>query len=119
MKTTLLKSFVVMMVLLSVTAIGSAQNKKIEREQIKVSGVCNLCQERIENAALIKGVKFVSWDKEKQILEVVYKSDKTTLLTIEKAIAEVGHDTENVRATDEVYNNLYHCCQYREGQEVH
>ncbi|WP_163707588.1 heavy-metal-associated domain-containing protein [Mangrovibacterium lignilyticum] len=119
MKTKILKTLTALLIVLSATGSGSAKDSKTIKEQVKVSGVCNQCKDRIENAALIKGVKFVNWDKEKQSLEVIYKSDKTDLLTIEKAVAEVGHDTEHVKATDEAYSNLHHCCKYREGQEVH
>jgi len=27
-------------------------------------------------------------------------------------LAKVGHDTDEVKATDEVYENLHHCCKY-------
>jgi hypothetical protein len=33
---------------------------------------------------------------------------------IQKAIAQIGHDTEKFKAPDEVYNKLPECCLYRE-----
>jgi hypothetical protein len=30
----------------------------------------------------------------------------------EKAIAKVGHDTDDVKSTEEDYQNLHGCCQY-------
>ena len=31
---------------------------------------------------------------------------------LQKAIADVGYDTENYRADDDVYNSLHYCCKY-------
>jgi hypothetical protein len=31
---------------------------------------------------------------------------------VKKAIAKVGHDAEEEKASDEVYDNLHHCCKY-------
>jgi hypothetical protein len=33
---------------------------------------------------------------------------------IQKAIAQVGHDTEKYKAPDDGYKNLPECCFYRE-----
>jgi hypothetical protein len=30
-------------------------------------------------------------------------------------VADAGHDTDQVKATDEVYANLHGCCKYRDG----
>jgi hypothetical protein len=93
--------------------------KKVETVHFKVSGVCNECKVRIENAALMGGVKFAEWDKHSNELTVIYKNWKVAEREIHNAIAESGHDTEQVRATDEAYNNLPDCCAYRDGVETH
>jgi len=92
-----------------------ASKKDIRTDTIHVDGNCNMCKSRIEDAALIKGVKKATWDKYKDQLIVIYDADKTTLLTIEKSIAKVGHDTPNCKADDKVYSKLPKCCLYREG----
>lgn len=92
---------------------------KVETATFKVVGVCKMCKERIENAALIKGVKFAEWEKETQILTVIYKTKQTNPEAIQKAVAEHGHDTETITATDEAYQKLPACCAYRDGVEVH
>jgi hypothetical protein len=33
-------------------------------------------------------------------------------LEVKKAIAKVGHDTDEVKTTDATYENLHHCCLY-------
>lgn len=91
------------------------EQKKVETSEFKVKGVCNMCKERIENAALIKGVKMAEWNKETEILKVVYVTRKTDLETIHKAIAEVGHDTEKVKGNHDAYHKLPKCCAYRDS----
>ena len=85
---------------------------------IKVKGVCNMCKERIENAALrTKGVKFAEWNKETQILELVFNGKKTSEEEIHQAIADHGHETELVKADSSVYSQLPNCCKYNDGAE--
>lgn len=108
---------VVMAGLMSFTA--KAQDKKVETSEFKVTGVCGMCKKRIEDAALIKGVKMAEWDAETQAMKVVYQPKKVSLEEIEKAVAGVGHDTEHQTAPDEAYKKLPGCCAYRDGVEVH
>lgn len=95
------------------------EKEKAKTIEFKVSGICEMCEKRIENAALIKGVKMADWDKEAQKIKVVYRPDKTDEQSIHQAIAKAGHDTEKVKAAGEAYNKLHECCKYREGQVVH
>jgi hypothetical protein len=93
--------------------------KKVETAEFKVTGVCKMCKKRIENAALIKGVKFAEWKKETQILKVIYKPKDVKENAIHIAVAKVGHDTEKVKATVATYKKLPDCCAYRDGVKVH
>ncbi len=93
--------------------------KKIETAEFEVRGVCQMCEKRIEEAALIKGVKFAEWSKETQMIKVMYKTKNTDLKAIKEAIAEVGHDTDSLKASEEAYAKLPGCCAYRDGVEVH
>ncbi len=100
---------------------ASAQkvNKKKVTETFEVRGVCSNCEQRIEKAALIKGVKYAQWDRDGQSIKVIYNPSKVDHDAIEKAISAVGHDTQNTKATDEVYNALPECCSYRDGIAPH
>jgi mercuric ion binding protein len=102
-------------------SLFAAVNEKenVKTIEFKVSGVCEMCEKRIEDAALIKGVKMADWNKEAQKIKVVYRPDKTNEQTIHQAIAKAGHDTEKVKAPADAYNKLHDCCKYREGQAVH
>jgi Cu(I)/Ag(I) efflux system membrane fusion protein len=83
-------------------------------QQLKVSGNCEQCKERIETAAKsVSGVSSANWSVETKILQVKFDDKKTNLDAIQKAIANIGHDTEKFKASNEVYSKLPECCLYR------
>ncbi len=87
--------------------------QKTEKEKFKVYGKCEMCAERIEEAAeAVEGVESASWDMLSKKIKVKYDPAQVKLIEIHEAIAEVGHDTDRVRADDETYENLHHCCHY-------
>tara|TARA_B100002019_G_scaffold78760_1_gene67992 strand:- start:5 stop:376 length:372 start_codon:yes stop_codon:yes gene_type:complete len=91
----------------------SAQSEKNVKSNFEVNGNCEMCKKRIEKAALsVKGVKMVIWDIPSNIITVTHNTSKAPLRNIQKAIADVGHDTPLVKASDEVYNELPMCCLY-------
>ena len=100
-------------------SLAQDKTSTIDTLSFKVSGVCGSCKARIENAALIKGVKQAEWNKDAQMLTVVFNTTKATEENIQKAVADAGHDTEKVIASDEAYNKLPKCCTYRDGVEAH
>ncbi len=84
-----------------------------EHQNIKVSGNCEMCKERIETAAKsIAGVSSAEWSAETKLLHVSFDGAKTNIDAIQKAIAKAGHDTEKYKTPDEVYNALPECCLY-------
>lgn len=95
---------------------AKAQNsKEVITDTLQVSGVCGMCEERIENAALIKGVKQAEWLVDQQSLIVVYRADKTSMNEVARAVADAGHDNELITCTDEEYEQVHNCCKYRES----
>ena len=48
----------------------------------------------------------------------MYDERKTNLETISKNIAAVGHDTKEIKATDEAYDSVHPCCRYRDKEIV-
>ncbi|MBS2212659.1 efflux RND transporter periplasmic adaptor subunit [Carboxylicivirga mesophila] len=84
-----------------------------DHAMIQVAGVCDMCKERIETAALsVTGVTSANWNADKQELHVNYQSKKATTEKIQEAIAKVGHNTEKYKAEDAVYSALPGCCRY-------
>ena len=79
-----------------------------------VSGNCDLCKERIEKAAKsVDGVQNAVWDMKTKKISVTYMKSRTTMDTIQKAIATTGHDAEKFKSSDENYKQLPECCLYR------
>lgn len=97
-------------------ANGQEKSKPISETTFKVEGVCNMCKNRIESAALrTKGVKTAEWNKKTEDLKVVYNNKKTTEEEIHKAVANRGHETALVPADSSAYLKLPDCCRYKEG----
>lgn len=97
------------------TVIAFAQDKNA-RKTIEVDGVCMMCKERIEKAAIrTKGVKSATWDVDTHELRLIYDARKTNLDSISKKIVAAGHDTKTLKATEEAYNSVHPCCRYRDS----
>lgn len=109
---------IVLAAALVLSTIAFAQNKNA-RVTLKVDGVCGMCKERIEKAAIkTKGVKSAVWNIETHDLKLIYNEHKTDIKTISKKLASVGHDTKLVKATEEAYNSVHPCCRYRNKEIV-
>lgn len=104
-----------LIILFMLGAAGVYGQNKNAKATLEVDGVCMMCKERIEKAAIrTKGVKSAVWNVESHELKMIYDERKTDLATIEGNIAAVGHDTKNVTATLEAYNSVHACCRYRD-----
>ncbi|APY07819.1 ATPase [Winogradskyella sp. J14-2] len=100
------------------TTATFAQNKNA-KASMEVDGVCGMCKERIEKAAIrTKGVKSAVWNVDTHELKLIYDERKTDLEKIAKKIASVGHDTKAIKATEEAYNSVHPCCKYRDKDVV-
>ena len=108
-----MKYILTLLVALSVTLVTAQEkNKKLNFE---VDGKCDMCKTRIEKAALnVKGVKYASWDIPSHQLSVIIDERKTDPMKIKTAIVAVGHDTKELKASDEAYDKVHPCCKYRE-----
>ncbi len=88
------------------------KQKKVVEINIYVAGNCNNCKKRIETALEIKGVKLAKWNVETKDCRIVFRSDKISEKEIHETIANAGHDTKVISASNENYAKLDHCCQY-------
>ena len=89
-----------------------AQNKGVETVQIKTSAVCEMCKETIEKEmSFTKGVTEASLDVKSAMLTVSFRSNKTSLEAIRKAINAIGYDADESPATAEAYEKLHGCCK--------
>ncbi|MBX2962713.1 MAG: cation transporter [Cyclobacteriaceae bacterium] len=103
----------IIFLLASLNAFGQ-KNSKVVTADIKVYGNCGMCKERIEAALDYKGIKTSSWDAQTKNLKVVYSPSKITEQKIHELVAAAGHDTNKVKAKDEIYADLPFCCLYRD-----
>lgn len=113
-----MKNVILVLGMLLIGATSFAQNKNA-KASIDVDGVCGMCKERIEKAAVqAKGVKSAIWSVETHELKLIYNEGKTDLVTIQQSIADSGHDTRAIKADDSVYESIDDCCKYRDPQVV-
>lgn len=92
-----------------------AQERKNKNAKytFEVNGNCEQCQKRIQKAAFsVDGVKSAVWNIETHQLSLILNEEKISSLDVKRAIAKVGHDTDQVKATDADYEKLHHCCLY-------
>lgn len=102
----------ILMVLMTILTFAQEKNKKLTME---VDGKCDMCKTRIEKAALnVKGVKYALWDIPSHQLSLIIDERKTDPMKVKTALVAVGHDTKELKATEEAYNTVHPCCKYRE-----
>ena len=110
------KLLIITLVLIGTTTYAQNKNQKASME---VDGVCMMCKNRIEKACLTsKGVKSAVWNVKTHELKLIYDARKTDLKKISTTVANVGHDTKKVKATDEAYAKIHACCKYRDDDVV-
>lgn len=103
-----------------ITASAQITNSKTATDttyttvQFRVEGACEMCKERIEEAAKGKGVQKAEWDIDSKILTLQYFPAIANLNKIKDRIVEAGHDLLNKKAKNNVYNALPDCCHYRD-----
>jgi len=110
-----MKNTVLGLMLLFVTLSAQSQNVKSKNAKydFEVNGNCEMCKKRIEKAAFsVKGVKSVDWNIDNHMLHLILNEEKASITDVKKAIAKVGHDTDQVKATDDEYSQLHGCCLY-------
>ena len=104
---------VLLIITVVLSSISFAQNKNA-KARMEVDGVCGMCKARIEKAAIrAKGVKSAVWNVDTHVLKLIYDERKTDLKSIAQKLADAGHDTRAIKATDEAYVAIHPCCKYR------
>jgi mercuric ion binding protein len=80
---------------------------------VTVAGKCGMCEARILKATSgVVGITEASWNKDTQLLDVRFDEKQTSLDTIQKVIAEAGHDTKPYKTSEAAYADLPGCCKY-------
>ncbi len=85
---------------------------QVQQGSFAVHGNCDECKVRIEAAAKDAGATTVVWDEHTQKVDLSFDPIKTSKEAILKKIAEVGHDNEMFKTSDQTYKALPDCCHY-------
>ena len=108
-----MKKILILFLALPFGILAQEKHKKNTKARFKVYGNCEMCEKRIEKAALsVKGVKLANWDIPSNQISLIYNPQKADLATIHKSIASIGYDTSEAKAEEVDYNELPKCCQY-------
>ena len=108
-----MKNVITLILLFLTLGVNAQEKSKSKKLSFEVSGVCEMCKSRIEKAAFkTKGVKSAVWSVETKQLSLIINEYKTDALTVKKNLANVGHDTADVQATEGNYEALHGCCKY-------
>ncbi len=94
-----------------------ANAQKVIETSFNVSGVCEMCEARIEKAVDVKGVKSADYDLETHLLSIAYSPKRISEEKIHGLLNMAGHDTERSQALDEQYEAVHGCCKYREDAD--
>ena len=117
-KIKIMKSFFISIACIMITVVAFSQHDTTII--FKVYGVCDaLCKPRIEAAAKGRGVQSADWNADTKMLTLVYDPSKTTIEKVQQRILDAGHDVEDKKANDAVYNALPTCCAYRQEDDMH
>lgn len=109
-----MKKVVLILVMALLTGVTFAQEKN-KKMTMEVDGKCDMCKTRIEKAVLgVKGVKYALWDIPSHQLSLIIDERKTDPMKVKTALVAVGHDTKELKATEEAYDSVHPCCKYRE-----
>ena len=110
---------IVLVTLVMILGMTSYAQNKNAKASLEVDGVCLMCKERIEKAAIkTKGVKSAVWNVETHELSLIFDERKTDVAAISENIVAVGHDTKELKATDEAYSTVHPCCRYRDDKVI-
>jgi len=82
-------------------------------DSFAVSGNCGMCKKTIESALTgVDGIISATWNKESKMLTVHYNPHSISINSMKQKIADVGYDTDTIKAKKETYDGLPGCCQY-------
>ena len=108
--------FSILLVCASMFQVTFATTNHYETATFKASGVCGMCKDRIESALKNNtGVQSASWDVDTKIVTVVYNPHTVSVDQLQQLVADAGHDTDKIKATDAGHQSLPACCQNKTG----
>ncbi len=113
-----MKTLIFSMILMCVSIFQHtfAATTHYETTTFKVSGNCEMCKSRIETALKKNtAVQSATWDVKTKMVTISYNPHAISVDQLHKIIADAGHDTDKIKATDSAYKALPGCCKYKRG----
>tara|TARA_B110000438_G_C15203789_1_gene389874 strand:- start:69 stop:467 length:399 start_codon:yes stop_codon:yes gene_type:complete len=108
-----MKNILLLFLVFFVTSTLMAQRKT--EVSFSVRGNCSACEKNIEAAYDVKGIVFADYDLENETMTVVYKTKHFHCgHDVQKLAANVGYDTQDIKADEVAYSKLSACCKYRD-----
>lgn len=116
-----MKKIIIILAILCSSAFYQEVNaQKTIETSFKVRGNCGQCKDRIEESVMrLKGVKTAEWDKNTEMITVVYKPKKQNEEALHSAISTAGHSTDKMECNKENYDDLPDCCKYDHNKHKH
>lgn len=111
---------IIILTVFSISHIYAQTSLDFSKIKITVQGACGMCESRIEETALkTPGVVEADWNVDNKILTVTFDPGLFQESVLHQNIAAVGHDTNLIKAQDDIYNQLPQCCLYRSDDNPH
>jgi copper chaperone CopZ len=107
-----MKKFILLL-MLGFSVGANAQQKKPITVTINTPSVqCDMCKNKIEDYLKYEdGVTKVVVNPKQKKTVVTYLTDRTNLINLKTAIANVGYDAEEIKAAKDAYDKLPACCK--------
>ncbi len=80
------------------TILSTSLFSQSKTDTFEVSGNCTACKARIEKAIKIPGVTSADWSVNTKLLTANYIPSQIKLKSLQKSIAEAGHDNSKFAA---------------------
>ena len=90
---------------------SGAESFHFDTKSFQVYGKCkDLIEASLKD---VDGVKEAHWDAKTQMLTVTYNPHALNLTSVKQKVADSGHDTDTLSASDESYDALSKKCRYK------
>lgn len=105
--------FLSLITLVAFSAPTFAQKKAVQKAVIKTPGVmAEVCKTSIENFLVHEyGVSSVKANYKNHTVTVVWYTDRTNIINIRYALANMGYDADDVTAEPDAYKKLNPACK--------
>jgi len=106
-----MKKLIVLHIFIFLILSGKAQEtNKVEVVTIKISSVCEMCKERIENKLnYTRGIVFAELNLAEKTIEVKYKAKIISFNQIKQIISNLGYHADEVKRNEEAFKKLPKC----------